>query len=274
MILVCPNCASRYLLSSSALGEEGRDVRCAKCHHEWYAEPVLEKPAVVEPTLDDMDEDEVQERMEALREDLESDDDSEPVDTVSDNDSDDEEIPNSVKPVPDDFKPPAHPEDVLRPQIPLQAKMAGMGAALFVFMIFVIGGFVLKNSIVTAWPPAAAIYELAGVPVSLKGEGLIVETLSASILKNDDGKEHLIVKGRVINLTQNAVEVPKMRAQIRSTNGEDGDVWVIDPPVDEVKPGASFAFTSDYQNAPRGAGSVNLTFIPVLEGMEEVAKAQ
>lgn len=272
MILVCPNCASRYLLSSSALGDDGRDVRCAKCDHEWYAEPEIEKPSVVEPTLDDdIGADEVQERMEALREDLESDDDDSEV--VSTDGDEDEEIPNSVKPVPDDFKPPALPEDVLRPEVSLQAQMTGIGAALLIFMIFIIAGFVFKRGIVTAWTPAAAIYELAGVPVMLKGEGLIVETLSASVLKNDEGQENLILKGRVINLTQNTVEVPKMRAQIRSTNGEDGDVWIIDPPVDVVKPGASFAFTSDYQNAPRGAGSVNLTFVPVLEGVKEVAEA-
>ena len=262
MILVCPNCSARYLLSSSALGEDGREVRCAKCEHEWFAEPVIEKSQAAQAFMDDLDEDQVQERMDTLRETLESDDDGDSVEESGDN----EEIPNSVKPVPDDFKPPALPEDVLRQQAPLAAQMFGFGAALGVFMLLIIFGFVFKNAIVSAWTPAAAIYEMAGMPVTLKGEGLIVETLSASVLRNEEGQENLIVKGRVINLTQDTVEVPQMQAKIRSTNGEDGDIWIIDPPVDQVKPGASFAFTSDYKNAPRGAGSVNLTFVPVLSG--------
>jgi len=52
MIIACPACATRYVVPDSAIGAEGRTVRCAKCRHSWFQDPpVLElgEPAAVAP---------------------------------------------------------------------------------------------------------------------------------------------------------------------------------------------------------------------------------
>ena len=36
MIIACPACATRYAVPDSAIGVEGRVVRCAKCRHSWF----------------------------------------------------------------------------------------------------------------------------------------------------------------------------------------------------------------------------------------------
>lgn len=46
MIIACPACATRYAVPDSAIGHEGRTVRCAKCRHSWFQEaPEVAAPA-------------------------------------------------------------------------------------------------------------------------------------------------------------------------------------------------------------------------------------
>ncbi len=54
MILVCPNCAARYIVPDEAIGVNGRQVRCAACKHSWFQDGVRlaareERPAPPPP---------------------------------------------------------------------------------------------------------------------------------------------------------------------------------------------------------------------------------
>lgn len=47
MIIACPACATRYAVPDSAIGVEGRTVRCAKCRHSWFQDAAeVELPAL------------------------------------------------------------------------------------------------------------------------------------------------------------------------------------------------------------------------------------
>ena len=50
MIIACPSCATRYVVPDSAIGAEGRTVRCAKCRQSWFQDgPEQPAPPPVPP---------------------------------------------------------------------------------------------------------------------------------------------------------------------------------------------------------------------------------
>jgi len=37
MLIVCPNCATSYMIEPASVGPAGRAVRCARCKTTWFA---------------------------------------------------------------------------------------------------------------------------------------------------------------------------------------------------------------------------------------------
>src|SRR6185312_3107574 len=54
MLIVCPNCATSYMIDQAAVGPDGRTVRCARCKTTWHAggpEPVSDVTAFVDGVI-------------------------------------------------------------------------------------------------------------------------------------------------------------------------------------------------------------------------------
>jgi predicted Zn finger-like uncharacterized protein len=51
MLLVCPACATRYVVPDAAIGSQGRQVRCAQCRHSWFQDGVAPPAAPPAPTI-------------------------------------------------------------------------------------------------------------------------------------------------------------------------------------------------------------------------------
>jgi predicted Zn finger-like uncharacterized protein len=44
MLIVCPSCATSYMIDPASLGASGRTVRCARCKATWFASPKKQAP--------------------------------------------------------------------------------------------------------------------------------------------------------------------------------------------------------------------------------------
>lgn len=235
MILTCPQCDMRYLVSAVSIGPEGRKVRCASCSHVWFQPP------------------EVMESEETFRDILKQEMHSAP-------------IPDSVKPIPEGSNVPAHPKDVppAKKSTPLDrralmASVMGYAAAACV-MVLIIGAVVLmKDGLVKAWPPSVLFYETIGMDVHVAGEGLAIDRLSATIQRGENA-DTLTVRGSVINLTSSDVVVPRLLATLKKKDGSQSEQWLIELPTDRVKAESTVEFSTEYPGLPSEAHSVALSF--------------
>ena len=51
MLLICPECRTRYVVPDGAIGAAGRQVRCANCRHSWFQQGTATPPAPPAPAF-------------------------------------------------------------------------------------------------------------------------------------------------------------------------------------------------------------------------------
>lgn len=231
MILSCPFCHTRYLISAGLFAAGPRRVRCARCFHEWQADLPKELDAI--PGASSFSA--------ALAE-------TPAVET---------------RPIPPGSNLPALPRQPLPEGLRRILLIAGAA-----FVIIMMGWFVFdRREIAGRWPALEMFYEKVGLHIYHFGEGLSLENVRSE-MKYDGGIMMLTVDGTIYNGTKNEQEIPNILA---SAMGPDGNVlqsWQIDAPKASVAPGEGVKFQTSIA-APRDkVTEVNLNFIEKKNAVE------
>lgn len=128
MILTCPHCEIRYLVPVTALGAEGRRVKCTACEEIWFQEPEADEFSTVKE----------QEEQGAF-----------------------EPIPRAVRPIPEGSSVPALMEEEA-PSLPAGAMRNSYLASGGVFIVILLLLFAFQGPITNAWPSTNAVYGFFG----------------------------------------------------------------------------------------------------------------
>lgn len=223
MILTCPNCSARFLINTAALHPSGREVRCGRCRHQWFAAPP--QPEKPEP--------------EALAE--------EAV----------EPAPRPLTPPP---LPPMAPEPRAaaepRPippgsNLPVIAKQRrrGIGAILgwaaLVLVVIGIGVAIAeRDTLMAMYPDVRPVYAAVGFEVPGAGDGLqIAEVTSTRVMQ--EGLPVLVCEGRINNVSKHERRVPTLRGALRDAAGRELQSWTFTVPSQSLAPGATIPFRTE-----------------------------
>ncbi|MFT4074593.1 MAG: zinc-ribbon domain-containing protein [Asticcacaulis sp.] len=229
MILSCPNCATKYTLNDSQLGERGRTVRCAACKTTWHAERP-EKPAEKPIDLSFSD---VKKTEKETVEDL-----------------------HKVKAKKLPLKYRAILEDKKRMKA-LAAQglvWSGMAGAFAVVLAL---GFFLRVDIVRAFPRVAGAYAMVGLPVNWSHMELSNQT-AASGFKN--GRFIVTIQTQVKNLSDKPVPVPPVRVRLFDASQQEFTSVLKTPNGLVVPPKATRTLTFDVDDPKNLTSSLDLKF--------------
>ena len=225
MILVCPECRTRYVVPDSAVGIDGRQVRCASCKHSWFqpAAGVLDLVTRAEATPPPP--------------------------------------PKQVVPPPvAEIAPPGAAEeyDAFAQRPPFRPRRNP--ARRWTMVAFAAGFAMLAAAGAIVYSGAPGLAQQWGLPIVASESPLRIINYPIDHRDLDNGSEMFAISGRVVNPSGTRQHVPDIRAELRDAQGRLVYSWTIRPEAMTLPPKGSVEFNSAKLDVPVNSKKLVLSF--------------
>ena len=241
MILQCPECQTRYLVPDSAIGADGRTVRCANCKHCWFqsaapmevaAAPSPAPAPVPSPVLD-----------RPLPR-------NEPVVIRPPAPAEPARV-EAVAPPPEQYDAFAHRPPFRARRNPLRAWTA---------VAFGAGALMLASVAAITWLGAPGLASQLGLSLGPAENPLLLKDNPIERRELENGSELFAVSGKVTNPSPQRQRVPDIRAELLDAQGRKVFSWTITPQQRTLAPGGSVDFNSAKLDVPANSKRLELSF--------------
>lgn len=232
MILTCPDCATSYFVADSAVGPEGRKVRCKSCGHVWRAqseEPLELTPADAAPSA------------------------ATPVAGFGKREETPEAEALTAPELPRAYRTRVEQQRRFRRAAVAGAVWAGIGG---VFVALIGAAWLFRVDVVTLYPRAAAAYAAVGMPVN--PVGLEFEATTARPAPNNP--DMVLVSGAVRNIRNQSIKPPPVRVALLDGEGAELRHRITPVPARSIRPGAVAGFAVLIPDPGSRAADVGFAF--------------
>lgn len=247
MILACPNCGTRYLVADTAIGPNGRSVRCAACKHRWFEPPPAEQPGSEQTAPPPAESP------------------APPVEPPP---------PAAPEPTPEPVPEPAPvviPSDL--PQLPRHHRPRRNLTRLWT-VLAIIFALALLGINLMLWqdqmPPqlrevgqqiSATVDRLLPAPRPGAADMLQLRVVAARAEPIPPSGSILKVQGRIENPTATRWRIPPVRAALLSADGREIYSWIVRPPARHLDAKRAIGFDTSTVNYPSEAVNLKLSFV-------------
>jgi len=232
MILECTECRTRYLVPDSAIGPEGRTVRCASCKHSWFQGPA----EVLDLTQAAPDASAAAPRQDRVRA-------AAPAPVAA--------AKAPAADVDPDFDAFAH-QPPFKPRRNPARRWTVAALAAGTAMLIGVGGMIWSGA-----PGFATQFGLFTQPADVP---LRIEQFPIDRRDLDSGSELFAVSGRIVNPTNTRQSVPDIRAELRDAQGRIVYSWTITPERRTLGPRGSLDFHSAQLDVPGTSKRLDFSF--------------